>query len=530
MLSSIIAPCGLFAQPDEGVMVCGTSGGTGPEDPQTAGLNNSCHKYVRIAFHYILSEQLITRTLANGCGGTGTLNYFGQGNFTEYSDGNGNASYNGFQRTERVIGNANDKMQNNWDHWRKEPGQTYPVPPPTVPIRYLLVGTYFHRDNDAFNATKSAATIHTEYGVGGNEVLDIYCVWWPNADWTGNAFAFGAVNKYSFLNDYTIYLQPNCRTWSDLEQATNLIHEVGHNFNLYHTWNEPDGCADTPEGFVYDKVEDNGSCTPNQKAVCWSYNPGIPGCPRKPCDEWPKISNNFMDYSEGPHAFTLCQNTRLNAHTLGNGLPYVAGCLSCAPPRAFFFIPDEVSSCPPGSSVTLNGQASVNENNYRIEICEVSDNNPTVCIGNYYDSGLQSGQVGKVNLTAVYSFQPLKAYRIKLTVSNSACTDAGDHTWEKVVHTRSCTPPDVPTCCFDVFGTSPFGDNLSVYYHTPIAGILGFTLVNLNTSQVYPLLSATDEDGGDHQRNFNTGNVPSGTYALHATFQGHPYSKTLVKL
>ena len=73
-------------------------------------------KYVRVAVHFFLSEQeFIERTFEDDCvsGASVTRIYFGPGNFTEYGDGNGSVSYNGFNRAEDIVANANAELANN---------------------------------------------------------------------------------------------------------------------------------------------------------------------------------------------------------------------------------------------------------------------------------------------------------------------------------------------------------------------------------------------------------------------------------
>jgi hypothetical protein len=240
---------------------------------------------------------------------------------------------------------------------RKTPGEFYPATPPVVPVRYILVSTYFHRDNDAYNYTVSPeAVTHPKYDIDGDQVLDIYMGWWPNISWSGNAFSFSNANKFTFINEYQICLKPGCREWSKSAAGSTINHEIFHTLNIHHTWNEEDGCNDTPKGFVYDRVDpQTGICYTNQYANCWDFNPSIPGCPRKPCDDWDKISNNGMDYNQWQHAFTTCQIARINNSLInGNGNSYIHSCNGCMPAQAFFFTSGKATLCTP-YSVVLNG-------------------------------------------------------------------------------------------------------------------------------------------------------------------------------
>lgn len=67
-----------------------------------------------------------------------------------------------------------------------------------------------------------------------------------------------------------------------------LMHELGHVLSLRHSWDNNDGCDDTPK-----------------HANCWS-NTGEP-----PCDQ--VESNNFMDYNAHQAAITPCQIKRMHA-------------------------------------------------------------------------------------------------------------------------------------------------------------------------------------------------------------------------
>ena len=244
-------------------MICGTSGTAEVTTTSSSGTSlpictdPNTVRYIRVAFHYLLKENNFNWSFYDDCTSPhGTFNYSGPGNFTETSDGDQNAVYNGFLRAEDVISAANIELAANFHPWRKEPGVSYPPdnnPPPTN-IRYILVGTYFHRDNVAYSASDIFGT-QQKYDVGGNRVIDVYFT--PNGYWSGGIATLGGQNKFAFLNPYVKYLEPGCREWSLQYEAFTLNHELGHTLSLSHTWNLNDLCTDTPMGFLYDKIQND---------------------------------------------------------------------------------------------------------------------------------------------------------------------------------------------------------------------------------------------------------------------------------
>ncbi len=252
----------------------------------------------------------------------------------------------------------------------------------------------------------------------------------------------------------------------------------------------------------------------------WEYNPNIPGCPKKPCDEWSKISNNIMDYNSHDPAWTACQIGRMNQNLLDNGNPYIHSCNGCAPSQAFFYVRSPQAICPEqaGSTVFLNGHPSVNENRYLIEICRVLASLPNDCNGQYFNSGWQTGQPGNVNLSSLYAFQPNNIYKIKLTVDNTECP--GSDVYEQLLYTNDdCTYPP-PPCCYEMAATNPFGSHLTVYYNIPENGELNLSLINLLTSSTTTLFSSTEVDAGFYEQDFQTSSLSNGNYTLRAFFMG----------
>jgi len=538
MLCLVLATIGLGkleAQPADYEYVCGSSSsssspsGGGPENPICTDPNSV--RYIRVAVHLLLRESTWVESITDDCNSTippYSFTYVGPGNFTETNDGVGNPAYNGFDHAENIIGLANEMLATNETQWRKTSGIDYPANPP-INIQYLLMGVYFHRDDDAFDVNIAPSAIHAKYDVEANQVLDVYCIHRMNLGFDGNAFDFGGFNKFVYLNDYKHYLKPYCREWSKTNTAHSMDHEIGHTLNLGHTWNEDDGCNDTPQGYIYDNLKE-GICTTDVRAKCWDYRPSIIGCPRKPCDEWSKITNNVMDYSSYDPAWTVCQIGRMNQNLLGNGNSYIHSCNGCAPSQAFFYVPSPQAICPPqlgNSNVILNGQPSVNENRYLIEICEVLAAQPNNCIGGYFTSGWQLGPIGKVHLSLLYTFQPNKVYKIKLTVDNTECPGSDVH--EQLLYTTDdCTVPPSP-CCYEMAALNPFSDHLMIYYNAPENGVLNLTLINLLTGTTTLLFSSNEVTTGYYQQDSQTSSLPNGNYTLLAIFNGGVYTKNILK-
>ncbi|GAB4497383.1 MAG: hypothetical protein OHK0019_30900 [Saprospiraceae bacterium] len=282
-------------------------------------------------------------------------------------------------------------------------------------------------------------------------------------------------------------------------------------------------------------------CTVNVNANCWELNAGIPTCPQstggKPCDDWPKVSNNIMDYNKYfYHAYTVCQIARINTNLLGNGNSYVHSCNGCMPSQAFFFMKDEYSLCtssgtfPVTSPIPLNGQESFNENKYLIEICEVNPSQPNNCLGvSYYSSGRESGEVGIVDLTDIYNFSTNRHYKIRLTVDNTDCPPSD--VFEQIIYVDDCLGEDPGGCCPFAFAPrNPTGDDLLVYYAATEPGLLEMRLVNQFSGQITPVLEAGEIDADDYQLQRSISTLPSGNYVLAAEFNGQLYTKSVIKL
>lgn len=513
-------------------------------------------KYVKINIHF-LSPGLIEKFM-NDCVGPTTYKYLGLGNFTPYSNGFNTASldpvgvldfyYNGFQRAEDLIDRSNEILSNNQDQWRKanDPNVqnpplpvTYPNIAPDIKMQFILSGVYFHEDPRAIvtNLNSDMNYFHNTYGVNKDTEVNIYLASEFQGGGSGIANNLGGNSKYNMINAYYTYTQPTCRDWSLSYTAALIIHETGHNLSLRHTWGGDDDCDDTPLGYLYDKLV-NGNCFYNQRANCWAYGSNSQICPGSlygyDCDTWYKISNNIMDYNQYQSALTSCQIGRIHSDLAGVGNKYVYSCNGCAPANAFFHMQDQFV-CPSlsvGGSVYFNGEASYNENRWVLEICEVASLSSETCIGNYYTTGIMTGQVEKFNLTDIYNFPTstnTRYYKIKLTTGNSECLPEDVHS--KIITVRGCLQSEIdPGQYLFVRVTNPVSDYLNILYTVKEAANISIRLINIYSGNIITLEATTSKSIGDYYINYPTSTIPSGAYSLQFIYNGIPYNQQLVVL
>ncbi len=538
----------IMAQPDELEMSCPTPLTTAVQgnfsDVESKALCPDINtiKYVRVAIHFLLPDRLQNIKIDDICspknaqGNYPQIHYIGAGNFTETSDGFSSKTLNGYQRAEDWIAKANYELATNSLPRREEKGVTYPAAAPFNPLRYILVGTYFHRDNDAYFGKKNIDSIHKDYDKGGTTVIDIYEAPYGLGKNSGVASTIGGNEKYAFVNDYYKYVYPKCRDWSLEFAAYNMNHEIGHTLNLSHTWYGTDDCVDTPDGFLYNKLI-QGICYNDVNANCWNkqaITANLCNNSPEPCDTKEKTSNNVMDYNQySPHSYTMCQIKRVNDNLASSyGSSYVHSCNGCMPSNAFFDIEDEYEVCPrlaQNKSIILDGQGSFNENTYLLEVCEVDNPKSTDCIGtNTYNSGWQHGTVGKENLSDVFWFEPNKYYQIKLTVDNTDCPPSSEYT--KTIHTIDCTPFDPIANRIQVEVQNPFDAEVIVFYNVEASGMVEMDLVDIITSASIKVLQESNVEAGNHSLTLNTENLNPGTYNLVVKYENNLISKTILKL
>lgn len=518
-------------------------------------------KYIKVNIHF-MSPGLVEKEVLD-CDGSVTQSYHGWGNFTPYSNGYLYAGtdpvspvdyyYDGYRRAEDIINKCNSFLLDNRDQWRKANDSLvqnpplnilYPTTPPEIHIQYILSGVYFHTDPLAIVPEYESEYVlyyfQSHYAINPQTEINAYLASDFLGSGSGIANSIGGSLKYNMLFQYYTYVKPHCREWSLHSIANTLNHEIGHNLYLYHTWYGDDRCKDTPTGFLYDKVEKDLTCSYNQHANCWTYDPLIPQCPGstqgKPCDEWYKVTNNRMDYTgyDGT-ALTVCQVSRIQSDLAVAGNRYIYSCGGCPPPNAFFYMNDDFL-CPgieAGGSVFFNGSASYNEDQWQLEICEVADSISTTCIGGYYTTGIQSGQIDKLDLKNIYTF-PIsvlpKYYKIKLTVGSSSCVPSSSY--EKIIKVLGCLQPPENDLLkiVNVHVNNPVTDELQLLYTLHQSGTLQVRLINLTNGNISILEPTIYKSEGDYYIQTPTLNLPNGAYTLQVIFNGYAVNTQILVL
>ncbi|MBT8219313.1 MAG: hypothetical protein KJP00_05800 [Bacteroidia bacterium] len=179
-------------------------------------------------------------------------------------------------------------------------------------LRYQVVGLYTWKNQELYELNRVA------YGVG-NKMFD-FVLQQPEVNFKDNSlhlFLAGNVNRdnskiasrgiasgladkrWTVLYNYYHQYLNNKNFWP----AGLVSHEIGHNLGLRHTWNQDDGCSDTPQNAYH--LEGNP-----KNFQCWNDNE-----PRGfRCDETFECSNNLMDYNAHQNALTQCQLQKIYAN------------------------------------------------------------------------------------------------------------------------------------------------------------------------------------------------------------------------
>lgn len=197
---------------------------------------------------------------------------------------------------------------------------------PVLPTQYRFVlqgepdntndsGIYFHYNDTLFICNKKEnrqrnpfSLFHAgqfdRFGLRKGEVTNVFFLEHP-PDSLGSAtykFTTNGVGKPDWAKIIGAYYhyrhrfqdQPNPLQFTASFIAGLFNHELGHSLGLAHTWNQNDGCDDTPQHPNY-----------------WNY-------PDAPEDKQDQISNNVMDYNAYENAWSPCQIGKIHLNCSSN--------------------------------------------------------------------------------------------------------------------------------------------------------------------------------------------------------------------
>jgi len=204
-------------------------------------------------------------------------------------------------------------------------------------------------------------------------------------------------NNDGLVLDYSLGMGTGART---------ATHEIGHYFNLCHTWacddsyscSNDDGMSDTPQSYQENFATWSNCFDPNVNS-CTSGNPDLP-------DQ----TENYMDYANCPNMFTIQQAAEMNS-ILSNersALLNSSGCSSqsgSAPVADFYGSP---TSGTPGTTVQFTDQ---------------STNSPTSWSWNFGDPG-SGGLNTSTAQNPTHTYNSVGAYTVTLTATNGTGSDS----------------------------------------------------------------------------------------------------------
>lgn len=192
---------------------------------------------------------------------------------------------------------------------------------PKIPFRFVLSGVYFHCETGAV-AEYQTVELNKKYGVNKDKEINFYI----------GHFPYGATG-IGYANDNSgAAVAFDVNTWWTIG---NFYHELGHIFNIRHSFSE-DGCDDTPRLVVSWDKNCNGKIDlglsgkqKEENLTCWNviepgkqkgdpdYSDGnennvhdcdeVLPCTPSPCCDKNNVDNNVMSYSANKSAITDCQ-------------------------------------------------------------------------------------------------------------------------------------------------------------------------------------------------------------------------------
>jgi hypothetical protein len=491
-------------------------------------MDNQTPVYLRVNFHFFVSSD---------CTGSFDVNHTGgdDPNWPQTDAFFDLGHPQGFGMTERFITECNNILAN--PVGQKLPGGTYDPPVSFVPLR-LALGDVRIYCNQAFKEWQGWEYYHTNYGQYAQPGINVY---WsrpyvPGASGVGD---FGGAGFNMIKDDNKL-----------------LLHELGHNLTLLHTFGFPDGCSDTPEegvqwdkncnGYPYDAGESNG---------CFKLlEPNDPWCTgaecatsTSPCCDPNNIYNNFMGYSESGTAITQCQIFKM-LNRLRNGAPPQPGSgnFSCNwmaqiggthPPvtATLGFLPKEEleNDC----NFCIHGQASMNETRFHWILYEITNSQSPPVL--FRDFGWKQGQAGSICLSPTsaiinHRVPSGKKYSMTLEVEDewgnidfqSVKFRIPQYTCdENVVGGSNDNPPDIPR-----INPNPGGGVINYSFDLLTTGPVTSSARQINGQPTYvPIYQNAQQIAGESVIEVNTDQWQSGIYAFRLVTSHGVYNTNFIK-
>lgn len=474
--------------------------------------NNCITIYIKVNVHFFVKDN---------CSGSVTTQQ--DPNQVKQESASGWANY--------MIYQANLSLANNLPQSNANGYNTSSSAPHCNPIRYVLSGVYFHCNEADKYVGFSIGYLNSKYGVNVNSELNIFIASFNHNTGSGVAYLGGSTSSINRL-DFGL-----------------LNHELAHNFDLDHSW-EQDECDDTPNlTFQWDKncngIIDTDVNNDETNFRCWELEPSNsakcnpnPPCTVYPCCDPGWINNNITAYNNPNGAWTDCQIRRaLNniASLKCEMIAQIGG--NCPPPSAFIArLPQDIvkqKHC----SFCFDLEASTNYNQYKIEVYDnLNPSNPILIRSTNFINGLAKKYcISGSFLSSQWQdgMQPNHPYLIKLTVKNDCCETSKSFPF--VLPTRNCTiDPDYPrTEPFKFFNLSPnpANDYINIEYQLEEAAQVSIQLIG--ALGFYNSINVVNNEnqltGTNYSYNVNIQSLPLGVNSIVVQGGNYLYSYQFIK-
>ncbi len=221
-----------------------------------------------------------------------------------------------------------------------------------------------------------------------------------NSGTAGYAYlpTFGMVGSANdgLVLDYSLGMGSGSRT---------ATHEIGHYFNLCHTWScddnpgcsNDDGFSDTPQSYQENYNTFSNCFDPNVNS-CNSGNPDLP-------DQ----TENFMDYAACPNMFTIQQAAEMNS-ILSNERSDLLASTGCSSQSGGAPVADFVGNPTSGTPGT------------NVQFTDLSTNTPTSWAWNFGDPA-SGGLNTSTSQNPAHTYNTLGLYTVTLTATNGTGSD-----------------------------------------------------------------------------------------------------------